>query len=149
MTCGRLVVFSGYSCFLYPQKNWPPRYNWNIVESGVKGIQAVRIEFFLYIKLPIFDVLYYLQLKLFIISYVNSLERRKYVAVWFSSIQSRLQCLPAQYWYIHTTYTVNSFGKTLAHVRNCLLKKKHMAQTKTLTDSTRKRHKKEDSASFV
>jgi ribosomal protein L23 len=25
----------------------------------------------------------------------------------------------------------------------------HMAQTKTLTDSTRKRHKKEDSASFV
>jgi hypothetical protein len=44
---------------------------------------------------------------------------------------------------------VNSFGKAFAHVRNCLLKKKHMAQTKTLTDSTRKRHKKEDSASFV
>jgi hypothetical protein len=35
--------------------------------------------------------------------------------------------------YIHTTYTVNSFGKTFAHVRNCLLKKIHMAQTKTLT----------------
>jgi hypothetical protein len=34
-------------------------------------------------------------------------------------------------------------------VRNYLLKKKHMAQTKTLTDSTWKRHKKEDSASFV
>ena len=27
--------------------------------------------------------------------------------------------------------------------------KKHMAQTKTLTDFTRKQHKKEDSASFV
>jgi hypothetical protein len=78
-------------------------------------------------------------LKFFIISYVNSLERRKYVAVWFSSIQSRLQCLPVQYSYIHTTYTVNSFCKAFAHVRNCLLKKKHMAQTKTLTDSTRKR----------
>jgi hypothetical protein len=78
-----------------------------------------------------------------------SCRRRKYVAVWFSSIQSRLQCLPAQYSCIHTTYTVNSFGKAFAHVRNCLLKKKHMAQTKTLTNSTRKRHKKEDSASFV
>jgi hypothetical protein len=64
-------------------------------------------------------------------------------------IQSRLQCLPAQYSCIHTTYTVNSFGKAFAHVRNCLLKKKHMAQAKTLTDSTRKRHKKEDSTSFV
>jgi hypothetical protein len=41
--------------------------------------------------------------------------------------------------FIHMTYTVNSFGKAFAHVRNCLLKKKHMAQTKTLTDSTRKR----------
>ena len=87
-------------------------------------------------------------MKFFIISYVNSIERRKYVAVWFSSIQSRLQCLTAQYSYIHTTYTVNSFGKAFAHLRNCLLKKKHMAQTKTLMDSTRKRHKKEDSGSL-
>jgi hypothetical protein len=29
------VVFSGYSSFLH-QSNWPPRYNWNIVENGVK-----------------------------------------------------------------------------------------------------------------
>jgi hypothetical protein len=29
------VVFSRYSGFLH-QKNWPPRYNWNIVESGIK-----------------------------------------------------------------------------------------------------------------
>jgi hypothetical protein len=29
------VVFSGYSGFLH-QQNWMPRYNWNIVESGVK-----------------------------------------------------------------------------------------------------------------
>jgi hypothetical protein len=35
------------------------------------------------------------------------------------------------------------------HVRNCLFKKKHMAQTKSLMDSTRKPHKKEDSASCV
>ena len=30
-----LVVFSGYSGFLL-QYNWPPRYSWNIVESGLK-----------------------------------------------------------------------------------------------------------------
>ena len=33
VTCGRTGVFSGYSGFLH----WPPRYNWNIVESGVKN----------------------------------------------------------------------------------------------------------------
>ena len=31
----RSVVFSGYSGFLH-QLEWPPRYNWNIVESGIK-----------------------------------------------------------------------------------------------------------------
>jgi hypothetical protein len=42
-----------------------------------------------------------------------------------------------------------------AHVRNCLLMKKmsdvqksNRGSTKTLTDSTRKRHKKEDSAKY-
>ena len=35
VTCGRSVVFSWYSGFLH-QLNWPPRYNWNIVGSGVK-----------------------------------------------------------------------------------------------------------------
>jgi hypothetical protein len=35
MTCGRSVLFSGYYGFFY-QLNWPPRYNWNIVESGIK-----------------------------------------------------------------------------------------------------------------
>jgi len=35
VTCSSLVVFSGYSGFLH-QENWPQRYNWNIVESGVK-----------------------------------------------------------------------------------------------------------------
>jgi hypothetical protein len=44
----------------------------------------------------------------------------------------------------HQTATyLRSFGKAFAHMRNCLLKKIHMAQAKTLTDSTRKRHKKE------
>ena len=28
------VVFSGYSGFLH-QFNWPPQYNWNMVESGI------------------------------------------------------------------------------------------------------------------
>jgi len=34
-TCDRSVVFFEYSCFLH-QLNRLPRYNWNIVESGVK-----------------------------------------------------------------------------------------------------------------
>ena len=29
------MVFSGYSSFLH-QYTWPPQYNWNIVESGIK-----------------------------------------------------------------------------------------------------------------
>ena len=33
--CDRSVIFSWYSGFLH-QSNLPPRYNWNIVESGVK-----------------------------------------------------------------------------------------------------------------
>jgi hypothetical protein len=35
VTCDRSVFFSGSSDFLH-QQNWPPRYDWNIVESGVK-----------------------------------------------------------------------------------------------------------------
>ena len=35
VTCDGSVVFSGYIGFLH-QLKWPPRYNWNIVESGVK-----------------------------------------------------------------------------------------------------------------
>ena len=62
--------------------------------------------------------------------YVNSLEQRKYVTVWFSSIQERIQYWPTQYSY---DLTVNSFGKVLAHVRNCLLMKK-MSDIIILTD---------------
>jgi hypothetical protein len=58
---------------------------------------------------------------------------------------------------VHLSYdlTVNSFGKAFAHVRNCLLMKKmsdvqksNRGRTKTLTESTQKRHKKEDSAKY-
>ena len=35
VTCDRFLVFSGYSGFLH-QWNWQPRYNWNIVGSGVE-----------------------------------------------------------------------------------------------------------------
>jgi hypothetical protein len=35
VTCDRSVVSSWYTDFLH-QYNWLPRYNWNIVESGVK-----------------------------------------------------------------------------------------------------------------
>jgi len=40
----RSVVFSGYSSFLH-QQTWPPRYNWNIVESGVKNYHANKNVF--------------------------------------------------------------------------------------------------------
>ena len=35
--CGKVLsmVFSGYSGFLH-QLNWPPRYSWNIIGSGIK-----------------------------------------------------------------------------------------------------------------
>jgi hypothetical protein len=56
VTCGKLVVFSGYSGFLH-HKNWPPRYNWNSVESGVKHhnpnpriVYSRSIYFILWIK---------------------------------------------------------------------------------------------------
>ena len=39
VTCDRSVVFCGSSGFLY-QLNWPPRFNWNIVESGIKHHQT-------------------------------------------------------------------------------------------------------------
>ena len=32
VTCDRSVVFSEFSSFFH-QQNWPPRYNWNIVEN--------------------------------------------------------------------------------------------------------------------
>ena len=35
VTWGRSVVFYVYSGFPH-QYNWPPRYSWNIIESGVK-----------------------------------------------------------------------------------------------------------------
>ena len=39
VTCDRSVISSRSSGFLY-KYNWPPRYNWTIVESGVKHHQT-------------------------------------------------------------------------------------------------------------
>ena len=82
---------------------------------------------FLYWKLPIFDVLYQLQLKFFIISYVFNLERRKYVAVWFfisrkefNVYQHDILIFMNMIIWPLMTYTVTSFGKAFAHVRNLL-----------------------------
>jgi hypothetical protein len=57
----------------------------------------------------------------------------------------------ATYFLRSRLFTYDIMKNVNAHVRNCLLNPEnaHMAQTKTLTDPTRKRHKKEDSASFV
>jgi hypothetical protein len=43
VTCNRSVIFSRYSSFLH-QYNWPPRYNWNIVESGVKHHKLTKLS---------------------------------------------------------------------------------------------------------
>jgi hypothetical protein len=43
VTCNRSVVFSGSSGFLH-QYNWLPRYDWNIVESGVKHHKPTRLD---------------------------------------------------------------------------------------------------------
>jgi hypothetical protein len=43
VTCGRSVVFPGYSGFLH-QSNWPPRYSWNIVESVVKNPEILNLQ---------------------------------------------------------------------------------------------------------
>ena len=89
-----------------------------------------QIDFYLYWKLPIFDVLYLLQLKFFIISYVFNLEQRKYVAVWFfisnkefNVYQQDIHIFMNMIIWPLMTYTVTSFGKAFAHLRNCLLKK--------------------------
>ena len=46
------MVFSVYSCFIH-QLNWPPRYNWNIVESCVKPhlpkIQVILLNYKIYV----------------------------------------------------------------------------------------------------
>ena len=96
--------------------------------------------------LPIFDVLYLLLAKFFIISYVNSLERRKYVAVFFLNPVKNPVFIRAIF--IPYDLTVNSFGKAFVHVRNCVDEestwhKSNRGRTNTLTDSIRKRHKKD------
>ena len=47
VTCDRPVVYSVSFGFLY-RWNWPPRYNWNIVESGVKQHQTNNLSSFPY-----------------------------------------------------------------------------------------------------
>jgi hypothetical protein len=43
--CDRSVVFSG----VLHQYNWPPRYNWNIVESGIKHQATNKPTLLLYV----------------------------------------------------------------------------------------------------
>ena len=44
VTYGRSVVFSGYTGFLH-QLIRPPRYSWNIVESGVKHHKPKPVQY--------------------------------------------------------------------------------------------------------
>ena len=88
-------------------------------------------------------------MKFFIISYAFNLERRKYVAVLnfrtshkeFNVYQHDIHIFINMIIWPLMTYTVTSFGKAFAHVRNCLLKKA-CYEIKILTDFTRKRHRR-------
>jgi hypothetical protein len=108
---------------------------------------------FFFSKLPIFDVLYWLQLKFFIISYVNSLERRKYVAL-DSLVSSKISMLTRAIFIRPDGEIIRESVCAYADLINCLLIEEHVLKlnrgnTRTLTDSTRKQHKKAELASFV
>ena len=68
VTCSRSVVFSGYSGFLH-QQNWPPQYNWIILESDVNvkpspiyiiltlfGLIFRRIYIYIYMSETVWEV---------------------------------------------------------------------------------------------
>jgi hypothetical protein len=50
VTCDRLVVFSGSYGFLH-QSNWPPRYNWNIVNMALNTITLLYPTWFINYKI--------------------------------------------------------------------------------------------------
>ena len=65
VTCSRSVVFSGYSGFLH-QQNWPPQYNWIILESDV-NVKPSPI----YIILTLFGLIFrriYIYIYIYILS---------------------------------------------------------------------------------
>jgi hypothetical protein len=80
----RSMVFSGSSGFLH-QYNWLPRYNWNIVESGVNHHQTNKNkQIFIFKYVLDWFVAIYLSLKIFI---------NETSTTWIRWIISRLQCL--------------------------------------------------------
>ena len=62
VTCGRSVVFSGYSGFFH-QYNLPLRYNWNNVESGVKYHKPPSLD---HCRLMIIESKNYLAMMIFV-----------------------------------------------------------------------------------
>ena len=58
VTCDMSVVFSEHSGFLH-QYNWPPWYNWNIFESGIKHHKPNPISNRLYPASVLFESYYY------------------------------------------------------------------------------------------
>ena len=107
-----------------------------------KGIQAVRIDFFLYIKSCQYSM-FYTNCNWNFSQYHTSL-------FYFLESSKESNVYPRN---IHTTWQWTRSGKCL---RMCEIvdeesawHKSNRGKMKTLTDSIWKRHKKEDSASFV
>jgi hypothetical protein len=53
-------VFSGSSGFIHLQ-NWPPRYNWNIVESDIKHHKSFMMTVYLLLK---YSMCYFLVIRI-------------------------------------------------------------------------------------
>ena len=90
---------------------------------------SIQYNWFFFFILKVANIRYFILIAVDIFNNIihKYVERRKYVAVWFSCIQSIFI-----HSYIHTTYIVNSFGKAFAHVQNCLLKKKAHGTNKNI-----------------
>jgi hypothetical protein len=101
------------------------------------------------ISLKVANIRCFIQIAVEMFHNIIRMERRKYVAVWFfisrkefNVYQHDIHIFMNMIIWPLMTYTMTSFGKAFAHVRNCLLKKSTCYEIKILTYSTRKRHRR-------
>jgi hypothetical protein len=90
VTCSRSVVFSGYSGFLH-QQNWPPQYNWIILESDV-NVKPSPI----YIILTLFGLIFR-RIYIYIYIYVGNSVRSRSLS-WQMFVFPRRD-LNSHHWY--------------------------------------------------
>ena len=79
VTCDRSVVLSGSSGFLH-QYNWPLRYNWNIVESGVRHHKKNQRNATLLFGHE------YININIFLFKFNILINKRNVTRVWCSNV---------------------------------------------------------------